>query len=187
MKETFAENQKEVTPWMVKDLPYVRSTDLPANPAELATLTGMPQKQSNRTVVIRQKTKSAMTSGLQGTKAWTITWKMGERWTNPLMGWTSTNDPMSNLTLRFDSADEAKNFAIKNGWDFELHETPEVRTVAGNKAYSHNFLPKAFEETLREEGTKNKIFTRDAPNSSHFYRYLKYHGDGEIPFHGHKK
>ena len=35
---------------------------------------------------------------------------------NPLMGWTSSADPMSNVRLSFDSKEEAIAFADRNGW-----------------------------------------------------------------------
>jgi NADH dehydrogenase (ubiquinone) Fe-S protein 4 len=38
-------------------------------------------------------------SAAANAKQWQITWKNKERWTNPLMGWTSTADPMSNLKV----------------------------------------------------------------------------------------
>jgi hypothetical protein len=37
------------------------------------------------------------------------------RWTNPLMGWTSTADPQSQVTLYFDTQDEAIRFATRQG------------------------------------------------------------------------
>jgi hypothetical protein len=37
------------------------------------------------------------------------------RWENPLMGWTSTNDPRMHLTLYFDTKDEALRFAERQG------------------------------------------------------------------------
>jgi NADH dehydrogenase (ubiquinone) Fe-S protein 4 len=38
-------------------------------------------------------------SGFAQAKQWQITWKNSERWSNPVMGWTSTADPLSNLKV----------------------------------------------------------------------------------------
>lgn len=46
---------------------------------------------------------------------WKLTWSTQERWENPLMGWASTADPMSNLDVDFDSCEAAIAFAEKNG------------------------------------------------------------------------
>lgn len=43
-----------------------------------------------------------------------------ERWSNPLMGWTSTADPLSNAVMHFDTAEEAMRFAQRQGWPFEV-------------------------------------------------------------------
>lgn len=48
---------------------------------------------------------------------------------NPLMGWTSTADPLENVhrPLYFDSKEAAIAFAEKNGWGYEI-EDPNPRT-----------------------------------------------------------
>lgn len=46
--------------------------------------------------------------------------KSTERWSNPLMGWTSTADPLSNAAMHFDSAEQAVRFAQRQGWPFEV-------------------------------------------------------------------
>lgn len=43
------------------------------------------------------------------------------RWENPLMGWTSTGDPYSNVGdagLCFDSEEAARSFAERHGWQY---------------------------------------------------------------------
>jgi hypothetical protein len=41
-----------------------------------------------------------MQSGNKYAHQWQITWKQQERWSNPLMGWTSSADPMSSVKVR---------------------------------------------------------------------------------------
>ncbi len=43
-----------------------------------------------------------------------------ERWSNPLMGWTSTADPVSNVQLNFSTPDQAIKFCKKRGWKYEV-------------------------------------------------------------------
>ena len=43
-----------------------------------------------------------------------------ERWSNPLMGWTSTADPMSNVQLTFSTPEQAIKFCKKRGWKYEV-------------------------------------------------------------------
>ena len=81
----------------------------PRDITEMAVFSGMPTEQKNRTVVIAPRMNKTLQSGGATNHLWQITWKNQERWSNPLMGWTSTADPMSNLKLTFDSQDEANN------------------------------------------------------------------------------
>ncbi len=76
-----------------------KELDVPKNISELAALNGMPQDQANRTVVIAQRMLKSLQSGQRLVNQWQIYWKTTERWSNPLMGWASTADPMSNVKV----------------------------------------------------------------------------------------
>lgn len=116
---------------------------IPKNIAELAVLNGMPADQAKRVVVIAQRPLKALQSGQRLSHQWQITWKQQARWSNPLMGWTSTADPMSNLKLNFETQEDAIAFAQRNGWSFEVQrETSKKNTPAGTYLYKHNFLDK---------------------------------------------
>mmetsp|Transcript_37904 Transcript_37904/g.49905 ORF Transcript_37904/g.49905 Transcript_37904/m.49905 type:complete len:251 (+) Transcript_37904:70-822(+) len=188
MDEELMASQKDVSPWTVSDLAHIRTSQPPANPAEIAALDGMLEKQAKRTVIIRQKPKSAMTSGLEATKSFTLSWKQGTRWSNPLMGWTSTDDPMSNLELRFESEEQAMFFCNKMGWSYEIEKERYISgrkgRVMGQNTYSHNFLPPSIEHDLSQNGKKTKVFDRDGKDASHFHKFLKYHGNGDVGQHG---
>mmetsp|Transcript_15250 Transcript_15250/g.21016 ORF Transcript_15250/g.21016 Transcript_15250/m.21016 type:complete len:256 (-) Transcript_15250:45-812(-) len=188
MEKTLQASQKNVSPWTVSDLTHIRTSDLPANPAEIASLDGMLAKQAARTVYIRQKQQNAMTSGMENTKTWVLGWKQGTRWSNPLMGWTSTDDPMSNLEMRFESEEQAVTFCNKMGWKHivapERHLSGRRARVVGQNTYSHNFLPPCIEHDLKLKGKKTQVFERDGKDASHFHKFLKYHGDGDVGQHG---
>ena len=45
------------------------------------------------------------------------------RWENPLIGWTSTADPLDNVgraTLCFHTQQDAEDFCRKHGWQYEV-------------------------------------------------------------------
>ncbi|KAL8203894.1 UNVERIFIED_CONTAM: NADH dehydrogenase Fe-S protein subunit 4 ndufs4 [Gekko kuhli] len=58
-----------------------------------------------------------MQAGVNNTKKWKMEFDTRERWENPLMGWASTADPLSNLFLTFATKEDAIAFAEKNGLD----------------------------------------------------------------------
>lgn len=60
------------------------------------------------------------------------------RWINPLMGWTSTADPMENVTrssMAFNTKEDAIAFATKHGWEVASVEEPNVRRLDRQKRY----------------------------------------------------
>ena len=67
----------------------------------MGVLDGMPRSQQKRQVLISQVMWATLQSGQRGSNQWQITWKQQERWSNPLMGWTSTADPMSGVRVSF--------------------------------------------------------------------------------------
>ena len=82
--------------------------------------------------------KSAMQSGLGKTDKWIIEFDTKNPTKNPLMGWESSSDTLSELKLEFSSKDQAINYAKKMKIDYEIIE-PKKRKVI-KKSYSDNFL-----------------------------------------------
>ncbi|KAG7278276.1 hypothetical protein CRUP_036353 [Coryphaenoides rupestris] len=104
---------------------------------DIAPLTGVPEEHiKTRTVRIFVATKTAMQSGVAGTKKWKIDFDTRERWENPLMGWASTADPLSNMVLNFSTKEDAIAFAEKNGWSYDVTEKrtskPRVKSYGAN-------------------------------------------------------
>lgn len=66
---------------------------LPENISEVAALSGMPAEHAKRTVVIAPRLLKSQQVGNKYSHLWELSWKNGDRWTNPLMGWTSGADP----------------------------------------------------------------------------------------------
>jgi hypothetical protein len=57
---------------------------------------------------------------------------------NPLMGWESSSDTLTELKLEFSSKENAINYAKKKKIDFEIIKPKKRKTV--KKSYSDNFL-----------------------------------------------
>ncbi|XP_039725862.1 NADH dehydrogenase [ubiquinone] iron-sulfur protein 4, mitochondrial isoform X1 [Pteropus medius] len=82
---------------------------------DITTLTGVPEEHiKTRKVRIFVPARNNMQSGVNNTKKWKMEFDTRERWENPLMGWASTADPLSNLVLTFSTKEDAVAFAEKN-------------------------------------------------------------------------
>ena len=57
---------------------------------------------------------------------------------NPLMGWETNSNTLSELNLEFSSKELAIEYAKKNKIDFEIIEPQKRKTV--KKSYADNFL-----------------------------------------------
>ncbi len=87
---------------------------------------------------IYQPTRNAMQSGKARTKAWVPEFEPASpRRIDPLMGWTSSSDMLSQVQLAFDSKDEATAYAAKHNIPFDLFEPH--RPTPKPKAYADNF------------------------------------------------
>ena len=83
-------------------------------------------------------TKNPMQSGLGKTDKWIIEFETKNPAINPLMGWESSSDTLSELKLEFSSKELAIDYAKKNKIDFEIIE-PKKRKIV-KKSYADNFL-----------------------------------------------
>ena len=79
-----------------------------------------------------------MQSGKRNTKNWILEFDTLNTTINPLMGWESSRDTMSEVRLEFTTKDEAINYAKKNNIDYYIVE-PQKRKII-KKSYSDNFL-----------------------------------------------
>ena len=79
-----------------------------------------------------------MQSGLKKTNKWILEFDTKNPTTNPLMGWESSSDTLSELKLEFSSKEKAIDYAKKRKIDFEIIE-PKKRKIL-KKSYADNFL-----------------------------------------------
>ena len=79
-----------------------------------------------------------MQSGTAKSNKWILEFKTKNPTINPLMGWESSNDTLSELRLEFSSKELAINYAKKKKINFEIIEPKKRKTV--KKSYADNFL-----------------------------------------------
>ena len=82
--------------------------------------------------------KTAMQSGMGKTKKWILKFETRNSVTNPLMGWESNDDTMSEVVLEFSTKDKAIEYAKNNNIHYELVEPKKTDFVI--KSYTDNFL-----------------------------------------------
>ena len=79
-----------------------------------------------------------MQSGLAKNNRWILEFKTKDPSRNPLMGWESSSDTLTELKLEFSSKELAINYAKKKKISFQLIEPKKRRIV--KKSYADNFL-----------------------------------------------
>ena len=79
-----------------------------------------------------------MQSGLGKSDKWLIKFETQDTGINPLMGWETSSNTLSELNLEFSSKELAIEYAKKNKIDFEIIEPQKRRVV--KKSYADNFL-----------------------------------------------
>jgi len=88
--------------------------------------------------IIYIPTKNSMQSGLGKSDKWLIRFETNDSGLNPLMGWESSSDTLSELNLEFSTKELAIEYAKKNKIVFEIIEPQKRKTV--KKSYADNFL-----------------------------------------------
>lgn len=190
------ESMAEKDPMMVFDSgTHLPDPVLPENMAEVSALdpayktsVRMPDGRE-RMVVIKQQRARPNQSPLNPEKYWKISFNddgsVSERWKNSLMGWNSTADTMGcDPPLYFKNAQEAVYFAEKRGWKYIVKE-PIVRKLRDDDVqYQDNFLPQSVASLVKREGKQCDWWKRSEAGCSHYFRPLKFHGDGTVRQHG---
>ena len=87
---------------------------------------------------IYKPTKTAMQSGKRNTKNWLLEFDTLDTGINPMMGWETSKDTMSEVKLEFSTKEQATNYAKKNNVDYYIIEPQKGKMI--KKSYSDNFL-----------------------------------------------
>jgi len=80
-----------------------------------------------RRAKIYKPSKSAMQSGLNKSDKWIIEFEIDDPTKNPLMGWESSSDMLSEVKLIFSTKELAINYAKKKKIDYEVVESKKKR------------------------------------------------------------
>jgi ETC complex I subunit conserved region len=112
-------------------IPAVSTTRIPP-----AYLTGPDHPMT--TARIFKPAKNAMQSGTAKTKEWQVDFEPEKpREIEPLMGWTSSSDMKQELSLRFDTKEEAVAYCEREGIPYQVFEPKEP--ARRQAAYADNF------------------------------------------------
>ena len=79
-----------------------------------------------------------MQSGMRNAKIWLLEFDTLNTGVDPLMGWETSKDTMSEVKLEFSTREQAISYAKKNNIDYYVVE-PQKRKII-KKSYSDNFL-----------------------------------------------
>ncbi len=82
---------------------------------------------------IYRPSPSAMQSGRAQSRTWVLEFEpFGHRRTEPLMGWTSSDNPFAPIRLRFPTLAAAVAYAERQGLDYRASTAPAPREISGN-------------------------------------------------------
>ena len=79
-----------------------------------------------------------MQSGYGKSKKWILEFKDKKTGINPLMGWESSTNTLSEVKLEFSSKDNAIKYAKKNKLNYEVIDS-KIKKIS-KKSYADNFI-----------------------------------------------
>ena len=79
-----------------------------------------------------------MQSGRRNTRKWLLEFDTLNTGINPLMGWETSKDTMSEVKLEFFTKEQAINYAKKNNINYYIIEPQKSKII--KKSYSDNFF-----------------------------------------------
>ena len=91
-----------------------------------------------RKAKIYKPSQTVMQSGKRNTKKWILEFDTLNTGVNPLMGWESSKDTMSEVKLEFSTKEEAINYVKKYNIDYYIVEQHKQKII--KKSYTDNFL-----------------------------------------------
>ena len=81
-----------------------------------------------------------MQSGAGRTKRWHLVYAPETpRGVDPLMGWTSSDDTQSQVRLRFQTCEQAQDYARELGLEFEVIQPQSRAHNVRSRGYGENF------------------------------------------------
>mmetsp|Transcript_26876 Transcript_26876/g.86418 ORF Transcript_26876/g.86418 Transcript_26876/m.86418 type:complete len:225 (-) Transcript_26876:50-724(-) len=108
---------------------------------ELQTLSEVPESINSRTAIIRRPARRTGSRFDSRSHTWVLEFKReSDGWTNPIMGWRSSADPLHAMRLQFESQEAAVGFAKRQGYSFMVVPDREHNEEPGMYSYADNFL-----------------------------------------------
>ena len=83
-------------------------------------------------------TKTVMQSAIGNSQKWILEFESKDTGINPLMGWETSTDTMSEVKLEFSSKESAIDYAKRNNIQYYIIE-PQKRKLV-KKSYTDNFI-----------------------------------------------
>lgn len=87
---------------------------------------------------IYQPSKTAMQSGKAKTKQWILEYERQPVGSDFVMGWISSANTLEQIQLKFNTLDQAINYAKNNNISYEVFEPKKAKVII--KSYADNFL-----------------------------------------------
>ena len=117
------------------------------------------------TARIFKPAKNAMQSGRAKTREWQLDYEPEQpRAVEPLMGWTSSGDMKQQLTLHFDTREDAVAYCERKGIAYQVIEPKD--SVHRQIAYADNFAFKRVEPVSTSGPTSGAIIKSACATSS---------------------
>lgn len=89
---------------------------------------------------IYQPARNAMSSGLGKTRVWILEYAADQaREIDPLMGWAGSSDTQSQVRLKFDSKQDALDYAKENGIEATVADPHKRKPIVRAGGYGENF------------------------------------------------
>lgn len=91
---------------------------------------------------IYKPSKNAMQSGRSRTQAWILEYENETaRRPEPLMGWTSSEDTLGQVRLKFDMLEDAVKYAEKNGLYYKVQAETQRKLKPRNYGDNFKYIP----------------------------------------------
>lgn len=109
-------------------------------PYDLTGVSGVPRPYwRKRRAFVGLFPKNVMQQGTYNTRNWIVKFNHTSDWENPLIGWNTTADSHSNLSIPFSSSTAAVEYCQKYRYDWQFIVPPAPKKPLKPKSYADNF------------------------------------------------
>jgi len=105
----------------------------------LESVLGVPEAHLLRTVIISKQNKSSTQQGWANSHGYELSFSRAQQWVNPLMGWTSSRDPLNHIRITFDTLEDAQHWAQLNGFQYIVDKDQTTPLDLNPRNYTSKF------------------------------------------------